>query len=31
MAKILRKFSEDNKSQFPKLSEFVGQKSILLH
>ena len=31
MAKILRKSEENHKAQFPKVSVFVGQKSILRH
>ena len=31
MAKILRKSEENHKAQFPILSIFVGQKSILNH
>ena len=31
MAKIVRKSLEIHKAQFPKLSAFVGQKSMLRH
>ena len=31
MAKILSKYYENHKAQFPKLNVFVGQKSILRH
>ena len=31
MVKILRKSSENHEAQFPKLSVFIGQKSIFRH
>ena len=31
MANVVRKFLENYNAQFPKLSVYVGQKSILRH
>ena len=31
MVKILRKTLENHEAQFPKLSAFIGQKSIFRH